>query len=233
MAFPITTYINGISALVVLILGFILGFGVLFLYFRSGRQKRLMPYVSILGFSGGAFYLGPVVSFFNLLATGENIPAIVYGLLSYSHIPIVICASMYLGFELFKPEWRDRVLLVFVLSSIVYWIALLGFPSVMISGTIGQEGDLIDISLHSVVIVLVVVYIFSTLIMLGGGFYHLSKRLTDKEGKRRARELYIGFILFSIGGILDTVISLEYIVIARSIMGVAYFLINSGFIRVR
>ncbi|GAB4317398.1 MAG: hypothetical protein Kow0069_20130 [Promethearchaeota archaeon] len=229
MALPATTYMNGLSALAVMAFGYSTGVVFLAKYFREGRKKRLRPYVALTGFTGGSFYLGPVASFFHVLATGENLDFITYGFLSYAHVPLAIVNAMYLGFELFHPAVRNRVVALFAASAIPYWIALLGFPEAMVAPEDVRPGELVDVQLQSVVLVLVTFYVLSTLFVLGGGFNHLRKRLPEGVERKKAGHLALGWVLFAAGAILDTVIATQFVVVARVVMAAGFYNISAGF----
>ena len=97
-----TSYLNGIFALFLFTWGFLNFLHFFYLYFKD--KKKLRPIVGLMGFSLGSFYLGPTISFFSLLLTGNNIHFLTYGYLSYSLQPVVIIAAMFLGFDIFSPK---------------------------------------------------------------------------------------------------------------------------------
>ncbi len=224
MAYSLTTYLNGISATIVLLLAYAYAIRFLFLYRK--QRKRLMPVVALLAIGMGTFFLGPTTAFFHLIVTGSNIDKILYGYLSYLTTPIALTLAMYLGFDIFKPNWRDRVLAIFSLTAIVWWIAIIGWPDIMISEA---TEELIDISLESVIFGLVVLYILSCLVILGGSFFRLSFKVADKAPKHKALFLGFGWVLFAIAGVLDALMESSVIMIARVIMIASYICIFQGF----
>jgi hypothetical protein len=226
MAYSTITYLNGISATIVLLLAYAYAIRFLFLYRK--QRKRLMPVVALLAIGMGTFFLGPTTAFFHLMLTESNIDKILYGYLSYLTTPISLTLAMYLGFDIFKPNWRDRVLAVYSLTAIVWWIAIIGWPDFMIATPV-IPGELIDISLESVIYILVILYILSCLVILGGSFFRLSFKIADKAPKRKALLLGFGWVLFAIAGILDALMESTVIVFARVIMIASYICIFQGF----
>lgn len=224
----VTAMLNGVSALIVICIEIFSWLTFLMLYFK--RKKRLMPFISFMAFLTGIFYSGPAISFLSLLLTGQNIDYLTYAYLSYTVMPINICIAMYIGFDIFKPELRNKVVIVYAITGIFYYIAWFGFPLSMIVPVDVNPGDLMDIRLTSVIMGLSALYILSVLLILGGGFYKLMKKLPIETLERKnARNLSIGWILFAIGAFLDTLISPELIVIARIIMAAGLIFIHLGF----
>lgn len=188
-----------------------------------------MPLVSLLALAFGSLYLGGTVSFFSKLFWNHDLDYLLYGFLTYSHTPIGVSLAMYLGYDIFKPQIKWRVLAIFGLSGIVYLVALFGWPTQMISSTTPQPDQLIDISINSVVLIIVILYILSTMVMLGGNFLLLRRRLSDAGPRKKALEQGLGWLLFGIAGILDSTLPLNLIILPRLLMMVGYILIFEGF----
>ncbi len=219
--------LNGLSALTVLALGIITFARVLLKYLRE--RKNLLPFAGILGLVVGFFYLGPVTTFFSLLFTQTNISYTTYGLLSYSHVPFAIMDAMWLGFSIFNPDCKKLAVSLFAASGVVYYIALIGWPRAMFGpGTIVDPLEMLDIQLASVVEYMVIGYIACVVFILAVNFYTLRPKLAG-DTRRWATYLTMGFVFFAIAGILDTVLSSEFIVIARIIMALAVIYIYKGF----
>jgi hypothetical protein len=177
--------------------------------------------------------LGPTVSFFSLLITGENIPYIIYGYLSYSLQPIAIIAAMFLGFEIFNKEKQKMVVGIFVIIGIAFWIAFFGWPSTMLVEIAPEEGELMDISLGSIVMIITAINLLCLPMFLSTGFYRLRKRISDNEQRRKALYLARGWIVFVVAGFMDTLIFSallpDWIIIPRIFMMAAYYNIFMGF----
>ncbi len=176
--------------------------------------------------SVGILYLGSVASFFSLLITDSPLPIILHGYLAYTLVPFATLNALYLGFEIFAPEYTKKLLIIYGITCVVFLIAWFGFPTDMIGGTI-VEG-IPDISLKSIALYLVIFYILTALIVIGGGFFKLRKRVEGAD-KRKITLLAWAFVLFSIGGILDTAIPFQVVVIARVVMWISLWMMFKGF----
>ncbi len=179
-----------------------------------------MPLVAILGLSVALFYLGPVTNFFSLLLFTRDITPVEVGFLSYTFMPIAIVNAMNLGFEIFNPAKKKQALIIFAISSIPFYIAEFGWPTVMFEAPDAIAGEMLDISLRNVVLVLAIFYIFSVLIILVRGFLSLTKRITG-EDRTRAKNAGLTFFFFGVAAILDTVLSTSYISAARVVMALS------------
>ncbi len=227
----ILSYLNGISAIVAVSMAYL--FGTLFIIKYLRQRKKLMPYTAIIGFSLGSFHMGTIVSFISLLVTGLNIDFVLGGYLGMSSVPIGIIDTMYLGFTIFKPELKTKVLILFIMTAIVYYIAIIFIPSDVFSGTIPPqiipgENELVDFAVRGIVLYLIIFYIASVILIVVVGFYKLSKRITGEEQKK-ARWISIAFILYAISAILDVTAPVVIIVIPRAIMILSYYYLYKGF----
>ncbi len=223
----ITSYLNGIFALFLFSWGFLNFLHFFSLYFKD--KKKLRPIVGLMGFSLGSFYLGPTISFFSLLFTGNNIDYLTYGYLSYSLQPIVIIAAMFLGFDIFNPKKKKLFVGIFALLGIIFWIALFGWPELMITETAHASGELLDISLNHVVLVITIINFASLPVILSSGFDKLRKNVTDPLLRNKLLYLTRGWIVFAVVGILDALIASKYTFVPRFFMSAAYYNIFNGF----
>ncbi len=223
----IFSWLNGISAVVVLVFGNVVGSSILLKYRRE--RKKLLPFAAIMQYSVAYFFLGPTVTFFTLLIASSNISPVTYGLLSYSHMPLAILNAMYLGYEIFNPKQRNKALLLFGITGIVYYVALIGWPQFMFVGTPGADPmEMLDISLKSVVLVCAMFYIVCVIFVLAGGFYFLRKKIEGID-RQRATNLAISFLCFAFAAILDTTITSQFMVLARIIMALSVIYLYRGF----
>ncbi len=226
---PTTTILNGISAFAAFLTGMLCSIA-FFIDFLRNRKKYLKVVVALMFFGLGGLFVGLSISFFMIISTGGgNISRVVQGILSYTTAPIGILSAMYLGFNIFKPALTKKIVIIYLLTGIVFLIALYGFSDVMIGGVEPAPLEMRDISLKSVCLGLIMFFILSNLILLGGGFFHLRRNLAPSPERKQVTLLLYGFVLFSIGAIIDTLIPLEYIVIARVIMVVSFVMVFKGY----
>lgn len=228
MALSFTAYLTGTSAVCIFLLGVFYWIRFL-IYFRQDRSKKLTPFVGFLALFLGALYLGASVNFIGKLFWNIDIDLVLYGYLTYIHTPIGISLAMFLGYDIFKPKLKWRMLIAFLVVGVVYLIAILGWPEIMIEGTSPDPNELVDISINSVVLVIVIVYILSCIFMLGINFILLGRRLDKKIPQKKAYMLGIGWFLFGIAGILDSLLPLTLVILPRGLMFVGLILIFQGF----
>jgi len=222
------TYLNGISATCVLLTGFY--FGIRFIIHYNSLKKPLLPLVAGLGFGLAIFYLGPTTSFFSLLITGENINGVLYGYLSYFTMPLTLTLAMYLGFDIFKPAWKKGIMIIFSIFTVLWWMSFILFQELVFEFETPAEGALMYISfVIPIGLPMIGLAILSALLMLGGGFLSIARKIEDKKKRRKSLFLAFGWMLFAIAGILDTFLTGNLIPFARLTMLIGYFLIFAGF----
>ena len=76
---------------------------------------------------------------------------------------------------------------------------------------------------------MVAIAILSVFFLLGGGFLSISRKIEDKEKRKKSLFLAIGWSLFAISGVLDTFIAPNLVALARLVMLIGYILIFLGF----
>lgn len=226
---PLPTLLNGASALAAFAIPLV--FSVMFLIsFLKHREKRLKAVVAMMFFALGFFFSGLSLSFVSLAVTGENIGRVAMGFLAYTLAPVGIMIEIYLGFNIFRPAFAKRVTLVYAVTGIVFLCALYGFPDLMIGGEEPVGLEMRDIALKSLCMYLIIFYILSSLVLMGGGFNHLRLRLTKRSPERaKVTWLLVGYVLFALGAIIETTIPSNYIVIARLIIVASHVFLYKGF----
>ena len=227
MGLTALSYLNGISAMCLFLLG--IYFCVCFFIYYKQQKKKLLPYVGILALSLGSFYFGATTAFIVKVFYGQDLNVILYGLLTYLHLPIGLSLAVFLAYNIFKPHLKWRMLAIYSLIAIIYIAAMIGWPSSMISGTDPAEDILMDVNIKSVVLIIAIFYIFSAFFILGGNFLLLRKKLEEDVPRIKALQLGIGWILFGMAGILETFNPLNISIVPRTIMFIGFVLIFSGF----
>jgi hypothetical protein len=223
------TLINGISLTVIGTIATV--FGVLFLrrYFRE--KKKLLPFVGILFLCWTAQYLGPLTTFWSLVFTAENIDPLLYYQLSYTITPFSIINAIWLSFSIFNEKRRTLVTIIYIVTAVPYHIAQFGFPTLMFTASTPAEGEILDLSLKSITLLLCFTYILTAMVVIGGSFLWLRKRVTGSE-RRRATYVGIGYIFFGFGTILDVIsTTITVLIIGRILMAIYLVFIYLGFSR--
>jgi hypothetical protein len=216
--------------MVVDIIATFIGFWFLSRYLHE--KRKLIPFVSILGFCWVAQYLGPLIDFWILVITGKNINATFAVQISYAITPVSIINSIWLGFSIFNQKWRRPVFYVYFASAVPFYIALFGWPNAMFVSNITPAGQMIDTSLRSVLLYLAIFYIVSIIFVIGLGFFSLRKRLTDAADRQRALYLGLSYVIFGIAAILETTTGMFgdlTLIIARVLMATYLVFVVLGF----
>jgi hypothetical protein len=163
-----------------------------------------------------------------LVFTGNNIPVLVYGFLGFFIVPLSTLNAMYLGFEIFNPERKKLALIIYASTGIVYYIALFGWPGEMFKEGTNASGEMLDITLQSVVLGSSIFYIMSMIFVISGGFVRLRRRITGFD-RQRAIDLAIAFLLFSFAAIFEAVFSSNIIIIGHIMNALSVFFVYRGF----
>ncbi len=225
--------LNGASATMILVTGYLITIRLLFAIRKS--ESKLLPWQALFAFALGSFYLGTVASFINLTAINfVNLNYRLVGILCYSVTPLGIAAAMYIGFSMIKPNLAKPMAWIFGLSGIPFWANLwfswpengISFANTGLSGPMGEyipTIDLIDIELLSLSEIFTIVYILAMIAILGVGFMILARRSTG-EIRTRSRNYAIGLILFGVAGAIDSrgIFTGTPMVAVRVLMVVAY-----------
>lgn len=219
--------IAGISATAILATGVTAGIGCLVR--GSKEQARLLQYAGVMMIFLGMFYLGTVVSFFNLILTGANVSARVGTYLCYTTPPVAAALAMFVGFKMIKPEVAKKITLLYLLTGPFYWIFFFGFSEENMTLMPDPAPELIDFELTGVVLIFVAVYLLSFLLVVAGGFFWLAKKSTGAV-KRKSLMLALGFTLFTICGAIDSLVELDaWIFLPRIFMLTGFVLMYVGF----
>ncbi len=208
MAVSISEWLNGLTAILVVITG--VYFGLLYLFRYIKKRRKLQPYVAGLGFLAGFFYIGTSINFLSYLLTGNNISVRLYGWLSYSWIPVASLIAMWLGFTVFKPDFQKQIKYIFLALWAIYWFCLFVFPDRMMAANNEGINELLEISTRSIIMVLTAMYIFFLLFIQSGGFFYLRRKMigegNDPNELRHITYLGIGWFLFGVASVIDALI---------------------------
>lgn len=229
MVLSLLTILNGIGATAIVLSGYIMGINSIISYIKT--EKRLQLIVSLMGFSLGSFYLGGMISFLLLVFTGnkQNISPELASYLSGPVVPIAIICAMYLGFDLFNPEKKKIVMIIYSITGVVYFIAFFLFYEANVRLETPVEGEVADWGIKFIVMYITIFYIASVLFILSWGFYKLQKSV-EGEIKHKAQQLSSGFTLYALGAIMDSMFSGFVVPIARIVMSIGIIFLNFGFL---
>ena len=209
MALELIGYLDGITALIVVLTGS--SFGLFSLYKSIKLKAKLLGISGLCMFCIGFLLLGPTVDFLTILVTGNNIVHLwLYGFLSYIWAAPLTILGLYIGGELMLPSKKWIIVSIYLVLAVIYEVLIVfytvtnpetvfDFPSPLPNGTALLNTG---IQLRSIVFILMVFFLISGLIFNGFGFLDKSIKAS---GDIRKRFLYLslGWIIFIICGTFD------------------------------
>ncbi len=204
-------WIDGLTAALIIISS--VTFGLLSLYKSIKLKAKLLSIAGLVMILVGCLWLGPTVDFIMVLVWQTNItPVSFYSILSYLWVAPALLFSMWLGGELIIPKRKWILVGIFVVLGVIFeyflWFQINQSFTWTYGGGGGTPGeDLIDASFVRThpTFLLVAVFLITTLIFLGIGFFIKAKQAT---GALRKKFFYLGlgFTIFVICGALDSII---------------------------
>ncbi|WP_371804863.1 hypothetical protein [Candidatus Lokiarchaeum ossiferum] len=234
MSVTTLSFFLGITSVILLLIGYTYSISFLIKYITV--KKILVPIVALVAFCCGSFYLGPSISFIRLLLGYDNLASGTYYIISYVWMPIGTLGIVLMGLIVFAPNLKKPALIFYGILGIVFWIFMFGFTENQHTSEPVGPGELIDVSHANVSLVLVGICLLSILVIDGFGFFLLAYRLKKKNmGKRDTRKSFmvgLGWSLFVISGLVDTMVipsTVWFILINRGIMMFAFNIIYIGF----
>ena len=213
MAFPVsvTFWLEGLTASAVILVGVI--FGLISFYKSIKLKAKLLTYLGLAIFFIGFLYLGPFTDFLSVIITDVNISdhfgtLNIYGILSYLWIAPALILAMYIGGELLIPKRKWIIVIIYGLLGIVFEYFLWTDTSNTFIFTPGGGTEIIDSSFvrTSPAFLLMALFILSIIIFHGIGFLIKSAKSTGII-KKKFLLLGLGFIIFSIAGAGDSLVS--------------------------
>ncbi len=201
-------WLNGISAMGVLTVNLIIGFYTL--YKANKLKAKLLTVTSLTIIFVGLLWLGPTIDFLKILITDTNIePVWVYPLLSYMWAAAGITLGMYIGGELLMPKKKWILVGIFIILSIAYEYFLFSDPLASFEYVVPSPlgSDIIDTSSNYSYFTsyFLIVFILSILMFNGIGFLVKSRQAAGIL-KRKFLYLSIGFIVFAVIVIFDSIV---------------------------
>ncbi|TFF87384.1 MAG: hypothetical protein EU549_04835, partial [Promethearchaeota archaeon] len=203
-------YLNGLSALGVLIVNIIIG--IYIMYKAIKLDAKLLKYSAVMIILIGFLWSGPSLDFVTILLTQYNIPydiRVLYVYASYVWVAPAIFLATIIGAELIAPDKKKYILGFILIVSIVFEIGVIAFPLLSYDYPepypTGQ--NLIDTSLNYGFFTFYALLIIIVTIVLFNGIGAILKA-RDSSGILRKKFLFLslGFILFPIAAVFDTLI---------------------------
>ena len=232
MALTSIGWLNGITALGVFI--FSLLFGLFFALKSRKKESNLLLYLGLIYIFAALVYMGDVLDFFTIIATGFNInnSAGLIGLINWMWFPGAVLFAMYVGALLITPKGKWYIFSPYIALGIIFEIFLFLDPS----GTIEQPppippgSDLINdnLNLTSISGLAALVFLLSIFIFLGFGFLRKGIQSTGTI-RRKFFLISSGAFIYIIGAVLDGLFPPGiHLIFVRSVMVLSAWLFYLG-----
>ncbi len=120
---------------------------------------------------------------------------------------------------------------IYAIIGIGFLIVMILWPDIMISGTAPVANEIIDVNLNHVALAITIIYLVSAVLVLGANFLVIRGKMNEKESvlKKKALLIGVGWIIFSLAGLLSTVNPYNIIIVPNTMSFVAFILIFTGF----
>ena len=229
--------ISGLTALIAVSLGFLLGIIVLIKYFKT-KQVLIFNFFLCIIFTSSPWYPSGL-GYLYWIITGEFLSYQIYVLIGTVGIPIAILAWLNVYLSTIKPNKKKLVLILYGIFSIFFELYLFyflllapGAPVDSLLGIIIDPTNPMDIDYKGFVLIFLGVSILTSCIT---GFHFALKSMKKEEPPEirwKGRFLLIAFLFFGISAIFDALIEMDPIllVVMRIILALAMFLFYLGFI---
>lgn len=202
------------------VLFFYIIIGLFFLYKSRKTEAELLFYAGLMMVFMGLMYLGPFCEFMSVLLLGKNMNFWLYVILTYMWVAPAIIIGMYIGAELMLPEKKLYIVGIYIILGIIFELFLWLDTANAITYDLGIPGeDVYDASFKIThpTFILIAIFLISALIFLGFGFAIKGNQTTGSLRKKFFL-ISIGFFIFVVCGILETVVPGLLIFITRSVM---------------
>jgi len=231
----IITWLNGVSALSIVIVSWIFAIWCVYQYRKTKNNIFLNGLLLSLAVAFG--WTGITLSFLSVVIYGSNLPGLkpIVNAFSYSTIPFGSLAIIYVSWDVAaSPRSKKIMLFGFIVFSILYYIVLFMTFDEAIACPDVPDGEIYDDWIvpgsFFYYLVWAGVGVVSTISFIG-----FIKLLKASEGDIKKRALYIVLAapIFGTCILLDTVIFMEphvnFLFIPRFLMNLGGFLIYLGF----
>ncbi len=229
--------ISGLTALIAVLISFLLGFIVLIKYFKT-KQVLIFNFFLCIIFTSSPWYPSGL-GYLYWIITGEFLTYQIYVLIGTVGIPIAILAWLNVYLSTINPKKKKLVLILYGIFSIFFELYLFyflflapGAPVNSLLGVIIDPANPMDIDYKGFVLIFLGLSILTACIT---GFHFAAKSMKKEEPPEirwKGRFLLVAFLFFGISAIFDALIEMGPIllVIMRIILALAMFLFYLGFI---
>jgi len=238
MTDQIITWLNGLSALILISSAWIMAIITLFFYFRDKNKKHINLFFFLIAVALG--WTGITISFLSVAIFGFNLPWVrgIISYFSYSTIPIGATMLVLIVWDVVgSPKNKKVIVIIFLICSIIYYIVLYTtFQQAIVCPEV-PKGEIYDdwIAPNSFIFVLIWIIVSFVCIMFLFGFNKFRK-MTAGDLKNRAKFIMLSVSIIGICILLDTVVlgsiiqpHVNYLFIVRFLMIFGSFAMYWGF----
>ena len=207
MALELFDFVNGLFALIFVVISFIVGIRIAFNYFKHKRREFILMGLAWIGLSEP--WWPSAISFILILTTGKGLPFELYVIIGNVAIPVGFLIWMVAFTDFFFKEQQKQVLIITIIFGIVFEIVF--FYLLFTDPTlIGELSGPIDVeykhfALGFLLAILLIILIMGLIISV------VSIMSDNPEVKLQGKFLLIAFISFAIGGFFDAIHTLNII----------------------
>ncbi|TFG07820.1 MAG: hypothetical protein EU539_03985 [Promethearchaeota archaeon] len=230
MSTTLTQYdlLNGIFALIFVIISLLVGFRILIKYFTLKKRELITVGLTWIFLSSG--WWGAGFSFFLLTIFNYSMNPILYMFLGNIFVPIAIMCWIYSFASMVYTNMKNRIIIIFLVICVSYEVYLI---SILIFDP-NAIGKFLGVFYYQPNIYVLAFQIFAILVSFITGILFSRKSLQSDDPKIRLKGkfLLIAFTAFTLGAIIDSAFAENPItlVIARIILALSAFAYYLGFL---
>ena len=233
MAEPLSDFeiLQGTLSLTITIIGILIGLIIILKYFQYKRKELLGVAFAIILIA--ISWLPSGVSFLMFIFYGVLINEPLYIFLAYGLVLFASLAMMYAIISLLYPKPAKKILLTFLIISIVFEVIFLYllYTSLPAVGMVGTEAGRFDVEAGRISLLMVIIALVVSLVIR----ILLIREFSKSENKKlqwRGRFILIEFILLIIGAIMDALLTLTAptLILARIIMVLRFIFVYLGWL---
>lgn len=217
MALDFDIIINGIFSLLLVIVFFIVGISILIKYWQNNNYLFILTGIAWIGISEP--WWPSSISFLIALFNDTGLNTFSYVFINNTFLPLFLLIWIIVILNLLGIQKKKLIIIIYSLIATILEVIMIYFLITNISknGTLLSPVDL-DFGIITMIFLF---YILTIFIITGFIFAFKTFRMEDKESKIRGIFLFIAFLLFLVGAILEIIVTLvinRIIILSSAIM---------------
>ncbi len=216
--------LQGIFGLIWVIIGIIIGVRIIIKALLLKRNELITVGLTYI-FATSAWW-GVVVQFLTYSFFNIKLDAFSYLFIANIFIPLALICWIYSFCQIINPKLKKNLFVIYFIISII-WLVFLLSSLLINTELVGTLEGIFD-SKHSTIALIFIFFSIISFLFTGVYFSLISMKIGDPEIKWKGRFLFIAWISFTIGAILDAALTLTPItlIIVRLILissSIAYY----------